>query len=601
MPIKRPLFRKIVRKPIVIYREGGGNVSGIAPTFDFFVDSVSGSDANSGLTALLPKQTLAAISTLLGSSANKRVAMKRGSVWRERLSLTANNNNTVFEAYGSGSLPEVRCDDVVPNANFSLTAGRTNVYQVTLTVEPDAIVSEWPGIWENGVRLSFSAVSLISNEGVPGTFYYGTIDDLSSITVYIHPYGDTNAITDGKLYEAAIRKSAIDTYLATNCAVRYIQARRPYTSFGCFPVGRNSILQCCEAYEGNTHNIHYRAGATIEDCLARNAYSPNVGPILYVGYEGPAPAVCSATVRRCIAEITVNPRLPIVDITGITNASTGVFTTAKPHGLANGDYIDTAGILGMTEANLSFLRVQNVTASTFTCQTTNSVGGTPALNTTGFGVYTSGGTVRLNAYSPETIGFYNHTDGATTWDSISYEYCNSNNNGIGISAADTDAINAVGGTISQFLTAIKPIGNANISNINAVNSPAISGAGFAVLANANSTYNIIENNITVNSSGATQVSAAGVTVNFIRNTLIGSNSSLQGNVANQTWNVNGNNFIPNTHGQVYNFGAGATGLSLTSNFNAFNGVADGFIIQGVTYPTFALYKAATGQDANSTN
>jgi len=39
---------------------------------------------------------------------------------------------------------------------------------------------------------------------------------------------------------------------------------------------------------------------------------------------------------------------------------------------------------------------------------------------------------------------------------------------------------------------------------------------------------------------------------------------------------------------------------ITSDFNDFNGASAGIIYAGTTYGTFAAYKAASGQDANST-
>lgn len=83
------------------------------------------------------------------------------------------------------------------------------------------------------------------------------------------------------------------------------------------------------------------------------------------------------------AVITESPKT----ITGITNASPGVVTSAA-HGFANGDEVYIDSVSGLTQLNgLSFL-VAGVTANDFTL--TDIFGN--AINTTTYGVYTSGGT-----------------------------------------------------------------------------------------------------------------------------------------------------------------------------------------------------------------
>lgn len=73
-------------------------------------------------------------------------------------------------------------------------------------------------------------------------------------------------------------------------------------------------------------------------------------------------------------------------ITGITNANPGVVTDTA-HGYSNGDWLFFSGIGGMTQLNGKTLIAANVTANTYTL---TDVYGT-AVNTTSYGVYTSGG------------------------------------------------------------------------------------------------------------------------------------------------------------------------------------------------------------------
>lgn len=75
-------------------------------------------------------------------------------------------------------------------------------------------------------------------------------------------------------------------------------------------------------------------------------------------------------------------------ITGITQANPGVVTSAA-HGYANGDIVYIAGVAGMTQANLRYYKVANVTTNTFTLQDTLTGAN---ISTASWTAYTSGGT-----------------------------------------------------------------------------------------------------------------------------------------------------------------------------------------------------------------
>jgi hypothetical protein len=77
-------------------------------------------------------------------------------------------------------------------------------------------------------------------------------------------------------------------------------------------------------------------------------------------------------------------------ITNITQAATGVFTTADEHGLVVGDNVYVVDVGGMTEINGGHWKVNTVpTTTSFTLENTNGT----ALNTTALTAYTSGGYV----------------------------------------------------------------------------------------------------------------------------------------------------------------------------------------------------------------
>lgn len=75
------------------------------------------------------------------------------------------------------------------------------------------------------------------------------------------------------------------------------------------------------------------------------------------------------------------------NITGVTQANPGV-VTSNAHGFSNGQWVYVAAVGGMTQLNSRFFRVAGAAANTFTLQ---DLAGN-AVNTSGYGAYTAGGT-----------------------------------------------------------------------------------------------------------------------------------------------------------------------------------------------------------------
>jgi hypothetical protein len=111
----------------------------------------------------------------------------------------------------------------------------------------------------------------------------------------------------------------------------------------------------------------------------------------------------SATESFCV-DSGLTFRARIVLIQAITN-EVGGKVTAGLHDLANGDIVTISGVEGMTEVNDKFYQVyDSVALSTFRLKEMN---GTP-LDTTDYGVYTSGGQVN---YTTKTITKLGHLIG----------------------------------------------------------------------------------------------------------------------------------------------------------------------------------------------
>jgi len=97
-----------------------------------YVDSVLGSDSNPG-TETLPLQHLAAVTALLGgnSTVATNIYLKRGSKFYE--SFVVPTNAFVCD-YSIGVKPIITGVTNLNNAGFTLTAGKTNTYQLPLIV-----------------------------------------------------------------------------------------------------------------------------------------------------------------------------------------------------------------------------------------------------------------------------------------------------------------------------------------------------------------------------------------------------------------------------------------------------------------------------------
>lgn len=93
-----------------------------------------------------------------------------------------------------------------------------------------------------------------------------------------------------------------------------------------------------------------------------------------------------------------------VAIAGITNATTGLVTTAAPHGFANGDHVWIDGVQGMVEVNRRRFTVTAATATSF-----QLVGIDTSMWTPGAGAALSRGSTRSPRPMPRPISRCSNT------------------------------------------------------------------------------------------------------------------------------------------------------------------------------------------------
>lgn len=144
----------------------------------YYVDSVSGSDSNDGLTESTPKQTL---STFSGISDYDRIYIKRGSVFQKNQRLRQFPRNCIFTVYGTGEQP--RITGRVNNQIGSYTA--TDNYYSASAGDFVAQVVDEANLDVNGNPTNYTqAASVAEVNTTPGSFYW------SASVIYIRTIDD---------------------------------------------------------------------------------------------------------------------------------------------------------------------------------------------------------------------------------------------------------------------------------------------------------------------------------------------------------------------------------------------------------------------------
>jgi hypothetical protein len=202
--IARPIASPIASRTPIIGGGGGGG-----PAFDFYVDSVNGSDANDGLTAATAKQSLAAVASLAAS--NQSIVIKKGSTWRDKLNLTGKTGNTV-SVLGTGSVPIIECTDIASGWTQPDAVTYPNVWYLPNWISELNTSQFRLTAYENGKELP-NVTSLALVNATAGRSFITTSPD-GDDAIYIHATGSGDPNTNGSVYTVSKRVSGIHT--ATN-------------------------------------------------------------------------------------------------------------------------------------------------------------------------------------------------------------------------------------------------------------------------------------------------------------------------------------------------------------------------------------------------
>lgn len=261
---------------------------------NFYVDSVTGSDSDSGATEALAFQTLNKLQTSMATS--KSAAIMAGSSWREALNVSSYSANIIF-ASGSGAIPVISGADVVATWTAEGTA---NVWQASVT--HDATSTHRLTVYEDGNLLT-RVTSVATCSSTPGSFVDIKGSDGSPVTVKIHATGSGNPNSNGKTYEVSKRMIALTVGASASVSGPLI-TQKAISNDGSFIAGASSSVSRVLAKHGTKHNFFLTSGVA-SDCIAWGSDDPTSYEItntLFVSYAD-TPTGMNYSYERCGAVI----------------------------------------------------------------------------------------------------------------------------------------------------------------------------------------------------------------------------------------------------------------------------------------------------------
>ena len=263
--------------------------------FNVFVDSVAGSDLNSGTSSSQAVQTLSKAVTLINAYGNGcRVSLKGGSTWREKFNPTVSNIYVAWD--GTSTPPVITGFDVI--TSWTLDSTFTNCYYKDIT--HDATGTLRTIVLENGLILNRVASASAANSA-SGSFYAADASAGNPMRVYINVGGNPNS--NGKTYEATTRTACV--LLGNGATLTGVVARGAMNNNGPIEVGTNSTVSRCVAAFGTKHNFFLGSGAATDVVLYGNDATTASEPstTMFVAFQNNATGL-SASLTRMFATPT---------------------------------------------------------------------------------------------------------------------------------------------------------------------------------------------------------------------------------------------------------------------------------------------------------
>jgi hypothetical protein len=296
-------------------------------SYVWYVNADSGNDGNDGATpstAWKSADKLSAESQYCGLLDSNVTGAGNGDVVTIDTSsapLVMDTNPLTISTQGVAVQPAtgqstIRCqaEKFLSNSAFKLTSGLARTYQ-TADTQADIVA------WENDKWMwhikssSYGASASVTNPSNGTTTNYATtaaaLDSLAGsfytdgTNLYIHPFGDTNPVSDGKIYTRSINRAQQSAviFLAGNYRATGLYVRKTTlvdsadNDFGayCFQdevlhgTGFSNLVENGYFAYGDKHCFGSTGGATASTLLVRNTDCEQGHP--YCGYGGQSPFV----------------------------------------------------------------------------------------------------------------------------------------------------------------------------------------------------------------------------------------------------------------------------------------------------------------------
>lgn len=251
-------------------------------THDWYVDGIEGDDSNTGKDPSQAFATLGKLQSVMQSNQSAFIYPKSdGSAYLETLDLSTKTVNLfssgeivptytsdIISGYTVGSVgAKIDCRDVQANAAFSKTAGRTNVYQISVTFDTP-IVDPMIKIWEDGVTMVL-ATSLANCDSTPGSYYVSS-HSISPQTVYVHASNSSDITTNGKVY--LFNKRHFGIFAGNGSTVKGFHLIGNLRGSGSLIMGEDCSASDCIMEHGHKHNFFCSEGYSLSRMVCLNAY-----------------------------------------------------------------------------------------------------------------------------------------------------------------------------------------------------------------------------------------------------------------------------------------------------------------------------------------
>ena len=272
--------------------------SGLSGGFDYFINSVSGSDANSGQSAALAFETLGAVTI----ADDLKIGLARGSEWFEEIE-GVSEDGLLVQSYGSGELPIIDATDAAPTWTQPDAGGNPNVWAASINHEIALEDASRLIVLEDGIPMprQNSIANVNANETSRYSPSDGSLTSNDPATVNIHATGSGNPNSNGRTYRITVRETAIQAN--DNAVVKDVECRGGAHNNGSLVLQANALIERVVVRDAGKHLTFIGGGGVMRDAVLVNPDTPfsgDGGQAIHVTYDDAANGK-TGTIQRVFA------------------------------------------------------------------------------------------------------------------------------------------------------------------------------------------------------------------------------------------------------------------------------------------------------------